>query len=76
MKIRIQDRDIIKMDRAIKIKIAATGDFTESEAFLSRIIWQMCFNPKEYKRCSKLLDTIVKNSGFKDLPECQGSLPK
>ena len=75
MKIRITDKEIIKMDAAIKNLVMKCGDFRNQEALLARIIWNICFNPKEKSRSSKLLDALVNGSELKDLPACKGSLP-
>lgn len=78
MRIRIPDRDVLLMDKAIKINVAATGNYAEAQNLLSRCIWNICFqtNSKERKRSLKILDDICKNSKYKDMPECQGGLPK
>lgn len=75
MKIRLDDKEIIKMDAAIKIHVHAKGDYTEPDALLSRLIWNICFNPREKKRSLKIIQTIVTGSEFKDLPTTKGSLP-
>jgi len=76
MKFKISEKDIMLMDKAIKIYVAATGDFAAPQNLLSRLIWNICFNPKEYVRSKKMVEGICNESRFKDTPECQGCLPK
>jgi hypothetical protein len=75
VKYNLDEATIKKLDQLIKINVAATGDFTEPQSLMSRLIWNICFNPKERKRSMTIVNSLVDNSKYKDLPVVQGKMP-
>lgn len=75
MRINVDDDLIRKMDKVIKIQVAASG-LAEPKNLLARVVWNACFNKAEIMRAKKILDTISDGSKYKDYPECKGMLPK
>lgn len=67
MKIKIEKDLIKKSDMAIKKRIEECGDFTEKDVYLARVIWNMCFNPKEKERSRKILDKMLEGVNINDI---------
>lgn len=71
MKIKIDKNDIADFDKAIKIRIAELGDFQASDMLLSRVMWNMLFNPSEYKRCRSMLTDMINKTDIVDIPKSE-----
>jgi hypothetical protein len=60
---RVKKETVLIMDKAIKNKIEKTGDFTEKDCYVSRVIWNVLFAKTKWerKRSMGLLKDIAKD---------------